>query len=162
MTTEPGRRTWRPTFPERRAQRVRRIEFILCFLLLIQFLLGMTVNLFVKIPDNHPGANPPEYFTGVVQSVSWATASGGLWLASHAGMGLLLVIVALVAVVLSLGSRSRAAHWSSIVGFIAIAGAGFNGGSFLNYAEDFSSMIMASLWAVALGSYLVGIYRIDR
>jgi hypothetical protein len=36
--------------------------------LTIQFLLGMAVNLFVTIPTNHPGANPPEYFGGVIQS----------------------------------------------------------------------------------------------
>jgi hypothetical protein len=27
--------------------------------LIVQFLLGMAVNLFVKIPSDHPGANPP-------------------------------------------------------------------------------------------------------
>ena len=160
-TTEPGRRSGRPTFSERGARRVRRLEMILCFGLLAQFLVGMAVNLFVKIPDNHPGANPPEYFGGVLKSVGWATTSGGLWLASHAGLGLLLVVVAFAAILLSFGSRSRAAYWSTIVGFLAIVGAGFNGGSFLNYGEDFSSMIMASLWAVAFGSYLMGIYRIE-
>jgi hypothetical protein len=36
--------------------------------LTIQFLLGMAVNLFVTILTNHPGANPPEYFGGGVQS----------------------------------------------------------------------------------------------
>jgi hypothetical protein len=39
--------------------------------LIVQFLLGMAVNLFVTIPTNHPGANPPEYFGG------WSRASRG-------------------------------------------------------------------------------------
>ncbi|HEV7169058.1 MAG TPA: hypothetical protein VGN49_13955 [Micrococcaceae bacterium] len=43
-----------------------------------------------------------------------------------------------------------------------ILGAGFNGGSFLNYGEDFSSMIMASLFAVATGSYASGVYLLGR
>jgi hypothetical protein len=47
---------------------------------------------------------------------------------------------------------------TSIVGVLAIIGAGFNGASFLNYGHDFSSMIMAGLFAVALGSYLTGLY----
>ena len=34
--------------------------------LVVQFLLGMTVNLFVKIPTDHPGANQPEFSGGVV------------------------------------------------------------------------------------------------
>lgn len=77
---------------DRRALLVRRVEMALCFLLLVQFLFGMAVNLFVKIPDDHPGTNPTEYFSGVAQSVTWATSNGGLWLASHAGTGLLLVL----------------------------------------------------------------------
>lgn len=34
-------------------------------------MLGTVVNLFVKIPSDHPGANPPKYFGGLVTSVSW-------------------------------------------------------------------------------------------
>jgi hypothetical protein len=49
-------------------------------LLLVQFLLGMAVNLFVTIPTNHPGSQPPEYFGGVVQSVTWAVLQGPLLL----------------------------------------------------------------------------------
>src|ERR1700687_5892355 len=52
--------------------------------LIAQFLLGMAVNLFVTIPTDHPGANRPEYFGGVVASVSWAILPGGLWLTLHA------------------------------------------------------------------------------
>ena len=40
--------------------------------LIVQFLLGTAVNLFVKIPTNHPGSNPPEYFGG-------AAAVGSRW-----------------------------------------------------------------------------------
>lgn len=149
----------------RRARRTRQAltaEAALCFALLAQFLLGMAVNLFVKIPDDHPGAHPPEYFGGVARSVAWALSDSGLWLAAHAGLGLLLVLGSAAALVLALLSRRRAAVASSAVGFLAILGAGFNGGSFLNYGEDFSSMIMASLWALALGSYLLGVIRLAR
>jgi hypothetical protein len=41
---------------------------------------------------------------------------------------------------------------------VAILGAGFNGGSFLNYHEDFSSMLMASFFAIVLVSYAAGLY----
>src|SRR5260370_166718 len=64
-------------------------------LLIIQFLLGMALNLFVTIPTNHPGANPPEYFGGVVQSVTWAILHGHVLLIIHASLGLLLVLNAL-------------------------------------------------------------------
>jgi hypothetical protein len=56
----------------REASNVRFGYLAALIALVIQFLLGMAVNLFVTVPKNHPGSNPPEYFTGVVQSVTWA------------------------------------------------------------------------------------------
>lgn len=143
----------------RRRDFVLRTEFGLVIALLVQYLLGTVVNLFVKIPESHPGANPPEYFSGVVQSLGWAvTEGGGLWLTLHAGLGLLPVIGSLAALLQAIGSHDRAAVTTTAVGFVCVLGAGFNGGSFLNYGEDFSSMIMASLLAIALGSYAFGVY----
>jgi len=49
-----------------------------------------------------------------------------------------------------------AARSAAVVGALTIIGAGFNGLSFLTYGKDFSSMIMAGLWALALACYLVG------
>src|ERR1700674_4368735 len=75
--------------------------------LIVQFLLGMAVNLFVTIPTNHPGANPPEYFGGVVQSVAWAILHGHVLLIIHASIGLLLVLNALGLLVAAIRTRSR-------------------------------------------------------
>src|ERR1700682_4381895 len=71
----------------------RTLGFVLA-MLVVQFVLGMTVTLFVTIPTNHPGANPPEYFGGVVTSVTWAILQGGLWMTLHAALGLVLVVAA--------------------------------------------------------------------
>ena len=49
-----------------------------------------------------------------------------------------------------------------MAGALFIIGAGFNGASFLNYGNDISSMIMAGLWALALASYLTGLYLAAR
>ncbi len=152
-----------PRAGARRRDLLHRTEFGLIIALLAQYLLGMVVNLFVKIPESHPGAKPPEYFSGVFQSLGWAvTDGGGLWLTLHAGLGLLLVLGSLAALLLSIGSHDRAAVTTTVVGFVCVLGAGFNGGSFLNYGEDFSSMIMASLFAIALGSYAFGVYLLGR
>jgi hypothetical protein len=51
--------------------------------------------------------------------------------------------------------RTRNLIVVTAVGAFGILAAGFNGGSFLNYHEDFSSMLMASLFAVALIAYSV-------
>jgi hypothetical protein len=128
------------------------------FLLLAQFLIGMRVNLFVRIPQVHPGSKGPDYFLRLLQGVPWAVLHGQLPLQVHAALGLLLVLGALVMVVLAVISRRRAWVIASVLGAIGVIGAGFNGGSFLNYGHDFSSMLMALGFAVAIGSYAVGLY----
>jgi hypothetical protein len=47
----------------------------------------------------------------------------------------------------------------SLVSLLAVIGAAFNGVSFVNYGHAFSSMIMAVLWALALGCYVAGAIR---
>lgn len=128
--------------------------------LIVQFLLGMATNLFVQVPLNHPGANPPEYFTGVAQSVTWAVLHGPLWLVLHAGLGLILVAFTFRVLALAIQSRHRAAIITSVTGALAVLAAGFNGGSYLNYHEDFSSMIMASFFAIAVTAYAIGLWAI--
>jgi hypothetical protein len=118
----------------------------------------MAVDLFVDIPRNHPGANPPEYFGGVVQSVTWAILQGPVLLVIHASLGLLLVIGALVVVVRAMRSGQRSFAIAAGVGAFAVLAAGFNGGSFLNYNQDFSSMIMASFFAIAIAAYAAAFY----
>src|SRR5260370_19435593 len=93
-----------------------------------QFLVGMAVNVFVKIPTEQPGANPPDYFSGVAQSVTWAVLHGNILLAIHAGFGLVLVVAAVGTLVQAIGNRRRGVVVSTILGFIGVLGAGFNGG----------------------------------
>jgi hypothetical protein len=139
-------------------QALRRFPLVMMLFLLVQFLLGMAVNLFVIVPHDHPGANPPEYFSGVVQSVTWAILHGHILLVLHAGAGLLLVASAFSLFVQAIRTRPRSFAIATGIGAVAIVGAGLNGGSFLNYHEDFSSMIMASFFAIAVGSYAVALY----
>ena len=123
------------------------------FWLLVQFLLGMAVNLFVDIPRKHPGANPPEYFSGVAQSVAWAVTNGPLLLLLHASLGLLLVVGAFILFLQAIRSGPRSLAIATGVGAFSVLAAGFNGGSFLNYNEDFSSMIMAAFFAISIAAY---------
>src|SRR3984893_16822998 len=128
-----------------------RVSFLYALVMLIaQFMLGMAVNLFVKIPTDHPGSIPPEYFSGVAQSVTWAILHGHILLAIHAGFGLVLVIAAVGTMVQAIQARRRGLIISSAFGFIGVLGAGFNGGSYLNYHQDFSSMLMATRFSVGV------------
>ncbi|MGH7760836.1 MAG: hypothetical protein ACREOY_05395 [Candidatus Dormibacteraceae bacterium] len=130
--------------------------------LIVQFLLGMAVNLFVTIPTNHPGASPPEYFGGVAQSVTWAILHGHVLLQLHAVLGLLLVLNTFGLLVAAIRMRARDLITVAAVGAFGVLAAGANGGSFLNYNEDFSSMIMATFFAWAVIAYAVGIFLTGR
>jgi hypothetical protein len=130
--------------------------------LIIQFLLGMAVNLFVTIPANHPGANPSDYFSGVAQSVTWAILHGHILLVVHGSLGLLLVLNALGLLVAAIRTRQRDLIIVTSFGLFGVLAAGFNGGSFLNYNQDFSSMLMASFFAVAVVAFSVGLFVTGR
>ncbi|MHB8460539.1 MAG: hypothetical protein ACYDB6_10800 [Candidatus Limnocylindrales bacterium] len=143
-------------------QRVRDQFLGTLFFLMLQFLLGMAVNLFVTIPTNHPGANPPEYFGGVVQSVTWAILHGHILLVLHASLGLLLVLNALGLLVAAVRARQRDLITVTVIGLFGVLAAGFDGGSFLNYNLDFSSMLMATFFAIAVVAYAVGLFVTGR
>jgi len=131
------------------------INLAACALLIAQYLLGMVVNIYVDLPASHPGAGASDYFSGAADGLSWLISNGPAWASAHAALGMALAAFALAAVMLAWrsGTAGRAA---SVVGALAVIGAGFNGTSFLNYGHDFSSLIMAGLWALALACYLTG------
>jgi hypothetical protein len=143
-----------PDVQARTPRQVRRLTVGLILVLIVQFLVGMLVNLFVTIPDSHPGSQPSEYFAGSFQSVAWALTQGPSLLAAHASFGLVLVLGSLALVFRARQLRRRRMTVAAVLGFLFIIGAGFNGASFLDFNEDFSSMIMATLFAAALLCYV--------
>jgi hypothetical protein len=138
--------------------RLSRYALLLCALLLCQFFAGMVTNLYVTIPGNHPGAQAKGYFSGAARSVSWAITQGQFWLAVHAALGLALVVVSIAFIVATIRSRRRLWIWASTAGALFLIGAGFNGASFLVFGKQYSSLIMAGLFALSLGSYLTGLF----
>jgi hypothetical protein len=139
-----------------RAARLLAVNVVACALLLIQYLLGMVVNVYVVLPGRHPGAGASGYFTGAVSGLDWVISDGPGWAAAHAAFGLALALAALASIALARRQDGRLALTLCVLGALAIVGAGFNGVSFLDYGHAFSSMIMAGLWALALACYLAG------
>jgi hypothetical protein len=129
-----------------------------CALLLIQYLLGMVVNVYVVLPGRHPGAGAGDYFSGAAAGLAWLIADGPAWAAAHAALGMALAAAALAAVAVAWRRGSTAGTAASIIGALAVIGAGFNGASFVDYGHAFSSMIMAGLWALALACYIIGLF----
>ena len=142
---------------DRRNRAARGWAFGLLIALLVQFGLGMYVNLFASIPLNHPGHGANNFFAGSYHSVAWAETSphSPVILAVHAGLGLLLVLGSLWLAVLAIRGRRAGFVWAAVLGALFILGAGFNGASFLNYNEDANSYVMALLFAAAVLCYIV-------
>jgi hypothetical protein len=128
-----------------------------CALLLIQYLLGMVVNVYVVLPGRHPGTGANDFVSGAAAGLGWVVADGPAWAAAHAAFGMALAAAALAAVALAWRRGGTGGRAASVIGALAIIGAGFNGASFVNYGHAFSSLIMAGLWALALACYIAGV-----
>ncbi|HEX6797146.1 MAG TPA: hypothetical protein VF116_05460 [Ktedonobacterales bacterium] len=152
-------RGWKALFGETPAALTRRYRVLLATilgLLGLQFLLGMLANLFVTVPTAHPGAHASEYFSGVAQDVVWALGNAVAALRLHVIVGLLLFLAALWLLVLAIVARRRGRIVVAAVGLFGIWAAGMNGASFMNYFEDFSSLLMALGFMVAAIAYVIG------
>ena len=132
------------------------VNIAVCVLLLAQYLVGIVVNVSVVLPARHPGAEASNYFSGVASGLGWVISAGPGWVAAHAALGLALAVAALAAIPLTWRHGGRSGQVVSVLGALAIIGAGFNGASFLNYGKSFSSLIMAGLWALAAACYVTG------
>jgi hypothetical protein len=137
--------------------RLRTLTVAILVLMAAQFLVGILVNLYVQVPAVHPGANAPEYFSGVVQGVAWALLHAPLWLQVHSILGLLLFIAALVLIGFAIAARLRAWIIISVIGLFGIMLGGFNGASFMNYGHDFSSLLMSLGFLLAAIPYVIGL-----
>jgi hypothetical protein len=139
---------------------MRRTAVALLIALGLQFTVGMVLNLFVELPKTHPGSTGDEYFTRSFTSLGWALSGGGGWaLFTHALIGSLIFLGSLAFFVTSLWRRERGWRWVAGLTAFFTFGAFFNGMSFVDYGEDFSSAIMAGCWLVAVTCLIVGIAR---
>jgi hypothetical protein len=122
----------------------------------------MTVNLFVELPKVHPGSQATEYFSGVVEGIVWAIVNGKAYLQVHVLLGLLLVLGSSTILVLSIATKQRKWVVAGTMGWVGTIGAGFNGGSYLNYGHELSSFLMAVGFLVAIVSYAIVVHFSSR
>jgi hypothetical protein len=130
---------------------IRRITLGMTVALLVQYGLGMAVNLYVTVPARDQGG-------GVFVAIGRAFANGPAGLAVHAGLGLLLIVGAIQLVVRSVVARHRPLIWLSSISLLAILGAAFNGAAFVNSGNNGSSLGMAMLTGIALLCMTIGLY----
>lgn len=137
--------------PEPAIARLRRSSLGAVLALLVQYGLGMGVNLFVNVPDADQGS-------GIGAAFGKAMSKGPAALAAHAGIGLLLVINVIVVLVIAVRARHRAALVSSIIGLLCVVGAAFSGASFVTTGKNGDSMSMALLTGIAVACYAINLY----
>ncbi len=137
----------------------RRLAIYMVGLLIVQFFAGMVVNLWTKLPSNHPGTNAHEYFRGVYTVIRWVlTGSGIAALVIHVSIALLLIAMGVTFIIIAIAKRNRFWIIVNAIGALFLQGALFNGASFLNYKEQLSSLLMAIFFVLAISTYIIGLY----
>jgi hypothetical protein len=134
---------------------VRRANLGMGIALVVQYALGIWVNLYVTVPARDQGG-------GFLTAIGRALANGPVALGIHAGLGLLLVLGSISLLVRSVLSRNRAVIVLSVVFFLALLGAASSGASFVDSGKDSESATMAMLTGVALICSLISLYVAGR
>ena len=135
---------------DRRLMGLRKNSFAISVMLLVQYGLGMGVNLYARVPAADQGA-------GIIAALGRALTSQPAVLAVHAGLGLLMLVAGVSVLVRAIAARHRLAIASSAAGLAAIAAAAFSGAAFVSGGQAAASMAMAILTGVALACYLVNL-----
>jgi hypothetical protein len=119
--------------------RLRLSSFGLVTMLILEFILGTIYNLYGTAPTAHKSI-------GLFSSPD---------LTLHVILGILLFLAAVMQVIRAVGTRHRLAMSLSVVGLVAIIGAGSSGLGFAGNGDAGSSLGMSLLFAVALACYAV-------
>lgn len=141
-----------------------RALLIVSLVMLSQFLLGISVNLFVGIPGTHPGAGAADFLAGAWRSIVWVLASEWPLLALHVVVGVGLVAGSLTFLIRGLlaGRRDVLLIWN-LVGTLAAGTAAMNGIYFVIHPKaDAASFQMAIGFAIALAAVIVQIFLLGR
>src|SRR5215471_7827384 len=124
---------------------VRQASLAVLIVLIIQFGLGMGVNLYVTLPAaGHPGHS------------SWF--GNGPVLAIHAALGMILILSALAVLIRAILARNVTLIVTAAAGLVAILLAAFYGSGFTNKHTNANSLGMAIATAVAMLCYAVGLF----
>ena len=124
-------------------------------LLVIQFIVGMLINFYTQLPDTHPGTQG-----SYAPSIPWAlSGGGGVTLAIHIGVAIILLVGAIALFVRAIMSRRKVFIVGISIGLFFILAAFSNGLTFLNRGgSDSESLGMSLAFIFALITYGVTFY----
>ena len=121
------------------AVRLRRSNFGLLIMLIVQFVLGMIYNLYGTAPTS-------------AKSVGLFSSPD---LALHVILGILLFLAAVGQLVQAIRARHSLTIWLSAIGLLSILGAGFAGLGFAGNGASGASLGMSLAFALALACYVI-------
>ena len=124
-------------------RRLRHTALGLLMFLLVQFALGMVVNLYVRVPADRAGYGP---------------AVPALVL--HGLLGLALVAGSVSLAVRAVATRARQAAVPAVTAAVALLVAAAGGLRFLGTGVEGASLVMALCAAIAIGCYGLILYRL--
>ena len=125
-------------------RRLRPTALGLLMFLLVQFALGMVVNLYVRVPAGREGYGP---------------AVPALVL--HGLVGLALVAGSLSLAVRAVATRARQVAVPAVTAAVALLVAAAGGLRFLGTGVEGASLVMALCAAIAIGCYALIFYRLS-
>ena len=126
----------------------------------IQFLAGMTLNLFVNLPKSHPGTTGSNYYSQSGHSLIWAlSGGGGVALAIHVYIAIGLFFGSLALFIRSIVVEDRLWKWCGGIAAFFTLGALANGLSFVDFGKNVNSMAMATCWLVAVSALVIGLIK---
>ena len=138
----------------RRRSGLRKNSAGICAMLLVQYGLGMGVNLYAQVPAADQGS-------GLAVAVGRALTSQPVVLAAHTVLGLLMLVAGTTVLVRAIRARHRGVIATSAAGLAAIIAAAFSGAAFVNGGQAGASMAMAVLTGVALLCYLANLLMVS-
>ena len=131
-----------------RQERSLRIQGVfLSVALVIQYALGMYVNLFVSFPEN---ANE-----GQLWEFAWSQTP----LAAHIILAILILLGAIVALVRALLHKNRTWIIANSIGLVAVLAAGASGAIFIPSQTDLYSYSMSLAFLIAILAYAWGLFN---
>lgn len=144
--TEPAARP-APAAVTAGLSRLRRGSLGVLAAIVVEYAIGMYVNLYGTVPRTDHGAG-----------LGTEIAGGPAALSLHAVVGLLLALGALGVLAQSVLARHRAAIGLSAAGLLALAFAAVAGTGFTSTGDESASMAMSVLTGIALLCYAANLY----
>ena len=130
---------------------LRRANLGALVALIVQFTLGIAVNLYASSEDQSPGG-------GILTAIGRAISRGPVFLSLHVVVGLLLIGSAISLVIRAGIAHHRFTSVTSTIGLVAILGAAIAGAAFADRGRSGASMAMTIAGAIAVLCYAMNLF----